>query len=501
MPTIKSAVIIGGGLGGLVSGALLAKEGVRVTIVEKNPVVGGGLMSFSRFGRVFDTGMHVVGGLNPGWNMHRLFSYLGVIDRFETEPMPLNCTDSVYVAEDAATYNIAATAEGFIASLSQYFPHQHANLVNYVDAIGSIASQMPFFFLHSLRELPREYCDEFNMPVERFIAKYITDPKLQAVLSYINMFYAGRANCTPAYQHAIISTIYLGGQARFVGGSHHLARALSDVVTSNGGTVVTGQCVERLITHDGRITAVETADGSRYEADCFVSDIAPDALLGMLDNPRVMPKAYRKRVGALKHSGSAFTLNIALRKSSFAYLPHTGYFMARYSDVWNHGHADNWPSGFLYMTPPVENQGQWAEKMMVTVPMDWSMVEKWKDTTVGHRGDDYKQWKRQCADTVLGCLESVFPGFGNTIEAIDTASPLTIRDYVGYTYGSMAGFMKDYQSVSMSMMSTRTKVPNLFLTGQNIHLHGFCGVSLTAIRTCEAILGMDTIINKLNRYE
>ncbi|MGN0230772.1 MAG: phytoene desaturase family protein [Muribaculaceae bacterium] len=501
MPTIESAVIIGGGLGGLVCGALLAKEGIKVTIVEKNSVAGGGLMSFSRFGRVFDTGMHVVGGLNCGWNMHRLFSYLGVIDSFGVQPMPLDCTDSIYVAEDASTYNIAASPEGFINSLSQYFPHQRANLESYVDAIGRIASQMPFFFLRSVSEQPGEYCDDFNMPAECFIAKYITDRKLRAVLSYINMFYAGRASCTPAYQHAIISTIYLGGQARFVDGSHHLAQALSDVATSNGGAVVTGQSVERIITGDGRITAVETADGSRYEADCFVSDIAPDALLGMLDNPRMLPKAYRKRVGALKHSGSAFTLNIALRKSSFAYLPYTGYFMERYGDVWNHGHADNWPSGFLYMTPPVENQGQWADKMIVTVPMEWSMVEKWEGTTVGHRGDDYRQWKRQCADAVLDRLETVFPGFGNSVEAIDTASPLTIRDYLGYTHGSMTGFMKDCNSPFMSMMSTRTKVPNLFLTGQNIYLHGFCGVSLTAIRTCEAILGMDTIINKLNRYE
>ena len=58
----KTAVIIGAGLGGLFTGALLAKEGFKVTILEKNATIGGGLQTFQRFGEAFDTGMHIVGG-------------------------------------------------------------------------------------------------------------------------------------------------------------------------------------------------------------------------------------------------------------------------------------------------------------------------------------------------------------------------------------------------------------------------------------------------------
>ena len=55
-------IIIGGGLGGLTTGALLAKEGWQVTVLEKNHIVGGGLQNFSRHGIHFDTGMHILGG-------------------------------------------------------------------------------------------------------------------------------------------------------------------------------------------------------------------------------------------------------------------------------------------------------------------------------------------------------------------------------------------------------------------------------------------------------
>ena len=50
----------------------------------------------------------------------------------------------------------------------------------------------------------------------------------------------------------------------------------------------------------------------------------------------------------------------------------------------------------------------------------------------------------------------------------------------------------------LSQMSVATKVKNLFLTGQNVNIHGLCGVSLTAIETAEALVGHNTIVHKIN---
>ena len=77
----KTAVIIGGGLGGLFTGAILSHEGVKVTILEKNLTLGGGLQSFKRFGVTFDTGMHVIAGLGPNGNIRKICQYLGVMDK------------------------------------------------------------------------------------------------------------------------------------------------------------------------------------------------------------------------------------------------------------------------------------------------------------------------------------------------------------------------------------------------------------------------------------
>ena len=68
----QKVIIIGAGLGGLVCAALLAKEGLDVTVVEKNQRVGGCLQSYRRDNAIFDTGMHIFGGMHEGGNIRRI---------------------------------------------------------------------------------------------------------------------------------------------------------------------------------------------------------------------------------------------------------------------------------------------------------------------------------------------------------------------------------------------------------------------------------------------
>lgn len=68
----KNVIVIGAGLGGLMTGALLSKEGYVVTLLEKNPIIGGGLQCFHRRGVIFETGMHILGGFMPGNNLYKI---------------------------------------------------------------------------------------------------------------------------------------------------------------------------------------------------------------------------------------------------------------------------------------------------------------------------------------------------------------------------------------------------------------------------------------------
>ena len=180
---MKTVVIIGGGLGGLFAGALLAKEGLRVTLIEKNVIVGGGLQSFKRFGEVFDTGMHVLGGMRKGGSVYRLCQYLGLSAKIRIKDVDAHCASRLYFAEDGHYYDIAEGKAGFVNSLAALFPAERENLQAYVDAIYALSEELDLFYLRPSSGNLFAHSDDFMMPADQFIAKYITDSRLRSIVA------------------------------------------------------------------------------------------------------------------------------------------------------------------------------------------------------------------------------------------------------------------------------------------------------------------------------
>ena len=226
----KSTVIIGGGLGGLFTGAILSKEGMQVTVLEKNSIIGGGLQSFKRFGVLFDTGMHIIGGMQEGGNIRRLCEYLGIWDRVHLRDTDPDNMDSIYFAEDKRTYRIARGKTRFVETLSEAFPDQKAHLQAYIEAVYRVADEVDLFYLRPSPEYLQVHSDDFQMSATDFIAKYIPDEHLRSVVAYLNPLYGGRDKVTPAYIHALISVLYIDGSSRFAGGSLLFADTLRDVI-------------------------------------------------------------------------------------------------------------------------------------------------------------------------------------------------------------------------------------------------------------------------------
>ncbi len=498
---MKSIIIIGGGLGGLFTGAILSKEGYKVTVIEKNATIGGGLQTFRRFGVSFDTGMHIIGGMQPGGSIRRICKYLGIIDKVAIKDVDNDCTDALYFEEDNKWYKLGKGKEGFVNSLSKYFPEERAALNRYVEDIYNIVEEIDLFHLRPSKQYLVTHSEDFIMYADEFIARYFKDEKLRSIVAYTNPLYGGRANQTPAYIHAIVNVLYINGPSRFVDDSQQFAELLVNVITNNGGSVVKSNGVTHVNVNDRHVTSVTTSNGEIYKGDLYISAIHPCALLPIIDEG-AFPKSYRNRLESIPNSYSAFGLYIKLKPNSFRYINHSVYYMTKYDEIWNFGCNDRpWPLGFLFMTPPESNQGEYANKALITAPMLFEAVKEWETTTVGHRGESYNKWKEKMSQLLLEKVNKIFPDFTDCIEAINSSSPLTIRDFYGSKEGCLSGFSKDAGNMALSQVPVVTKVDNLYLTGQNNNLHGFCGVPLTAIKTCEAIMGMNYIVNKINECE
>ena len=423
---LKTCVVIGGGIGGLVTGALLAKEGYQVTVLEKNAIIGGGLQTFMRHGADFPTGMHVFGGFNEGGNLRKLFSYLGVMDKIKLQPMEEDASDVVTLMDDQLKFRLPKGKEQYIAYLSKQFPAEQGHVEAYVNKLFELTEEEDLFHLREAANNGLTHSDDFLDSVDHLRDRYIVDPTLKTLLGYLNGLMGGTGEMTPAYIHALLSTLHVSGTYQFVGGSQQLADALAKVIEDAGGRVIANEEVVKVNVVDHRVTGVVTKRGNKYQANCYVSDVHPDRLLQVMD-PQAFSTAFKKRVQSIPETPSSFKVFIKFKERAFPYLNHACFCL---SD------AAVWPKRLMYVTPPVEHQGDFATTMVVVSEMDFDQVKAWEDTCTGHRGEAYEQWKHSMTNKVLDVIERQHPGLRDGIEFVFASSPLTIRDYYGNKNGS-----------------------------------------------------------------
>ena len=480
---MKNCVIIGGGIGGLVTGALLAKEGYQVTVLEKNAIVGGGLQTFQRHGVSFPTGMHIFGGFHKGGNLQKLFDYLGVIDQIELQPTDDDACDVVYIPEDGSTFRLPKGKENIVAYLSSLFPEEKEGIQAYYDRLYELSEEEDLFYLRESKSYGMaKFSDDFIRPYNELIDRYIYNPKLKNLLTYLCPLFGGVEGTTPAYMNALLTVLHTEGTFQFVGGSQQMVSALCRVIEQARGRVLPNEEVTRIQVENHQVTCVVTKNGHIYHADSYISDVHPDVLLRLVDE-KAFPIAFCKRITEIPETTSSFKVYIKFKDQAFRYLNHANYYHP-----------------LTFVTPPGKNKNDFATTMVIITPMDYAQVKPWENTFTGHRGEAYEHWKQAMIDKVLNQMERLYPRFRDKIEFVFASSPLTIRDYYGNKEGSNYGFLKDSNNLMLSQLSVFTKVKNLFLTGQNVNIHGFCGVSLTAIETAEALVGHNTIVRKINNF-
>ena len=115
------------------------------------------------------------------------------------------------------------------------------------------------------------------------------------------------------------------------------------------------------------------------------------------------------------------------------------------------------------------------------------------------RGEGYEAFKNRKIEQTIIEIEKKFPNFRACIKSVHSSSPLSYRDYIGVNEGSMYGYVKDADSPMTSFLSPRTKLKNLFFTGQSINMHGLLGVTISAVLTCSEMLGRDYLVEKINK--
>ena len=494
-------IIIGSGLGGLECGVILSQEGYKVLVLEKNKQIGGNLQVFSRNKRIFDTGIHYIGGLDKGQNLYRYFDYLGIMDGLRLKRMDDDGFDVVTLEGDPTEYKYAQGYENFIETMCGYFPEEREAIVKYCDKIREVCNSFPMYMVEPMKE-ELSSAPFLDINARDFIASCTSNEKLQKILAGTNLLYAGEGDKTPLYVHALVINSYIESAWKCINGGSQIAKLLSANIRKHGGKVLKHADVTGFEFNDDHISAVILKDQRKFYAKTFISNIHPSLTLDMIEEGKIR-KAYRKRINSLENSVSVFILYIVPKEGTIPAFNRNYYHFIDH-DVWSGAEYDPtaWPAGYALFSGATDKSEEYADSLIMMAYMRYEEIAQWDKTfnivsQQNDRGDEYEQFKEEKAQILFNELEKKIPGIKRNTEAYYTSTPLTYRDYIGTKDGSLYGVKKDYKHPLKSFISPKTKVPNLLLTGQNLNMHGVLGVTIGAITTCSEILGHQYLMSKI----
>lgn len=488
-------IIIGSGLGGLSCGVILAKNGYDVLVMEQAAQIGGCLQCFTRHGVKFETGMHFIGSAAEGQTIYKLMKYLEIDKQVKLSPLDPAGYDVVSL--DGKRYKFPVGKQAFLTRMTDYFPAQKDNITRYYELVEKIADASPLKSLQAKDSGDGLRTTYQLKSINEVIEGIITDPQLSKVLVGNLPLYAAERDKTPFSTHAYIMDFYNNSAYRIVGGSDRVAEALRDSIVRYGGRVVAKRKVTKIVCDGEKAIGVEDVSGRFTPCDYVLSDAHPVRTLEMLDTKLIRP-AFRNRVNNIPQTVGCFSVYLHFRENAVPYMNYN-YYGYNAGTPWGCENytGEDWPKGFLYMHFSHEPLPQYAQTGIILSYMKMEEVEKWRGTRVGHRGRDYEELKRRKAERLIASLESHCPEMIGKIAHYYTSTPLTYLDYTGTVNGSMYGNAKDISLGAAIRVPHKTKIPNLFQTGQNINSHGMLGVMVGTIVTCGELIGTETIYRQI----
>ncbi len=495
-------VIIGSGMGGLVSAIILAKEGRSVCLLEKNNQYGGNLQTFVREKTIFDTGVHYIGGLSKGQNLYKYFKYLGIYNDLRLKKMNEDGFDIITFDDDKNEYKHAQGYENFENSLITQFPEEEKGIKAYGKLLRDTCDKFPLYNL----KLGKPYYDDqemFTTPAMATIHSFTKNETLRGVLAGSNLLYAGEPDKTPFYVHALSVNSYIESSYRCVNGGSQITKLLIREFKKYGGDTFKHSEVVKLQCEDKKIKTAITKDGKVVNGDLFISNIEPKLTLKMVgeDNFR---KSFRNRIEQIESTVAAFSIHVVLKPKTFKYLNKNYYHYKNANSVWDsHSYTEeSWPISYMLSMGVKKDMDEWADQFTAITYMKYEDVKPWEGTfnTVANkneRGQTYDEFKQQKTEKLLAEIEKKFPNIKDCIQSIYTSTPLSYRDYIACNEGGMYGYVKDIKNPLKSIISPKTKISNLLFTGQSLNMHGILGVTISGVVTCSEILGREYLLNKI----
>lgn len=310
-------IVIGAGVGGLTSAALLAKAGKKVLLLEKETRPGGYISPLVHGSHQFDIGVRLLMGCNqdgpfgPG-TTYALLDHLGVADQCEFPPVQ----PFVSIRLPGLTYSMWSGQQAFVDGLRQAFPTGLENLTQllnlgnrlYRSAKTTALARKPWEYLKWPSLLPVLFRYN-NATVEDVLIRTIPHMRPRVGIGALWPYLGLPPERASFLMWSLMMATYIEEGAHYCkGGLHNLADAIADSFVRQGGELLLNSEVAKILVEDRTVTGVRLADGREVFAPTVVSNIDARTVFGGLINARHVPVSYRRKLNSLEPSHAGITI-------------------------------------------------------------------------------------------------------------------------------------------------------------------------------------------------
>lgn len=437
------AIVVGSGIGGLCTAALLARvAGERV--LERHYTAGGFTHTFHRPGFEWDVGVHYIGDVNgPDRPIRRVFDY------FTDGTLEWADMGAVYDVVDIADrhYQLIRGKEPFRACLESNFPSERSAINRYLAAVERAVLWCTLFFAEKAlpARLQRAIGGLMRWPALRFanrttaavLAELTDDVDLRGLLTAQWGDYGLPPAESSFLMHAIIVKHYLNGAAYPVGGASRIAETIVPAIEAQGGEVLIRAEVREILVEGGRAVGVRMEDGREIRAQKVVSDAGALVTLGQLLPERARdPSELARLRGEVGASCAHLSLYVGLdRTASELGLAKANRWMFPGPD---HDHNlvafardPEAPLPVAYLSFPSakdpdferRHPGHATIEAITFVPYAW--FEPWQESRWGRRDESYAAFKHRFETRLREVVVTACPSVAGHIQHVEISTPLS----------------------------------------------------------------------------
>ncbi len=489
--TVFDVVVLGSGISGLSTAALLARYGFSVAVLEQHNRIGGYLHCFSRFGHIYDTGAHYTGYMQPGQPFRKFLEFIDCYHEDVFQPM----TDGAYDRFDFPSFSFEFKHgyEPTIESLLKVFPDEEAAIRKYFVLVQDAANASPFFSFENYDFTKFQHYSQFT--VEAILKDLTSNKRLISALSAYCLLHGSGPETSPFVHHAVATDSLIKGATGFKQGGQRLADIFQNKIQSQGGKCFLKEKAHSIEDDSQGVFSVKTQNRS-FEAKWVVSTLHPRKLLEICKSQSLTP-AFQSRIQRQNETTGVLGVYANARGPN-PFRAWTNYYCFNSDTPFSKESAQQVDSSIFISCPKKEDSvGDYPFTFHAPAPYEW--FSEWQDSRTMRRGEGYLKLKRELAQKVLDRVGEYHPRTRELITEFDVSTSLSNAHYNNSHQGSSFGIDQSLNTIGIRSLGPRTPVRNLLIAGQNTLCSGLFPSALSSLRACSQIVGTKRLFSDLSQ--